>query len=189
MIKPYKGTYPKIAGTAFVEESAQVIGDVVIGEHSSIWFYAVVRGDVNYIRIGSHSNVQDGCIIHVFKDKHPTIIGDYVTLGHGVIAHGCTIRSHCLIGMRATLLNGAEIGEGSIVAAAALVTEGMKVPPRSLVMGIPAKVVKTLAEEDLERIDQFAKNYLLYKEEYLKNDKRSAISGQQSAKTKPGSKL
>ena len=169
MLKPYKGVYPRVASTAYIEESAQVIGDVTVGEHASIWFQAVVRGDVMPIRIGNYSNVQDGCILHVVKDKFPTVIEEWVTLGHGVIAHGCIIRSHCLIGMRATLLDDVEIGEGSIVAAAALVTTGTKVPPRSLVMGIPARVVKTLTDADVARIDQYARNYLEYKEEYRKN--------------------
>ena len=166
MLKPYKGVYPKVAETAFIEDSAQVIGDVTVGEHSSVWFQAVVRGDIMPIRIGNYSNVQDGCILHVVKDRFPTVIEDWVTLGHGVIAHGCTIRSHCLIGMRATLLDDAEIGEGSIIAAAALVSPGTKVPPRSLVMGIPGRVVKTLTEADVARIDQYARNYLEYKEAY-----------------------
>lgn len=168
MLRSYKGVYPRVADSAYIEESAQVVGDVSVGEHSSIWFQAVVRGDVMPIRIGSFSNIQDGCILHVTKDRYSTVIEDWVTLGHGVIAHGCTIRSHCLIGMRATLLDDVEIGEGSIVAAAALVTAGTKVPPHSLVMGIPAKVVRTLSDADIEWIDQFAKNYLQYKEEYRK---------------------
>src|SRR5215471_12016282 len=166
MLRSYQGKYPQVAETAYIEESAQIIGDVTVGEHASVWFQAVVRGDIMPIRIGNYSNVQDGCILHVVKDKYPTLIEEWVTLGHGVIAHGCTIRSHCLIGMRATLLDDVEIGEGSIVAAAALVTAGTKVPPRSLVMGIPAKVVKTLTDADRTRIDQYAKNYLEYKEEY-----------------------
>ncbi|MBI1745403.1 MAG: gamma carbonic anhydrase family protein [Acidobacteria bacterium] len=169
MLKSYKGKYPSISGTAFIEESAQVIGDVHVGHHASIWFQAVVRGDIMPIRIGDYSNVQDGCILHVVKDKYPTIIEDWVTLGHGVIAHGCVIRSHCLIGMRATLLDDVEIGEGSIVAAAALVAPGTKVPPRSLIMGIPAKVVRTLSDAEVALIDQYAKNYLEYKEEYQRN--------------------
>src|SRR5262245_46734424 len=134
MLKPYQGRYPRVADTAFIEESAQVIGDVTVGEHASIWFQSVVRGDIMPIRIGNCSNVQDGCIRHVVKVKSPTVIEDWGTLGHGVIAHGCIIRSHCLIGMRATLLDDVEIGEGSIIAAAALISPGTKIPPRSLVM-------------------------------------------------------
>src|SRR5215813_9991931 len=139
MLRPYKGVYPRVASTAYIEESAQVIGDVTVGEHASIWFQAVVRGDIMPIRIGNYSNVQDGCILHVVKDRFPAVIEDWVTLGHGVIAHGCTIRSHCLIGMRATLLDDVEIGEGSIIAAAALISPGTKIPPHSLVMGIPGR--------------------------------------------------
>ena len=147
--------------------SAQVIGDVVIGAESSVWMNAVVRGDVHYIRIGARSNVQDGTIIHVMHDTHPTIVGNDVTLGHGVIAHGCTIHDRVLIGMGAVLLNGAEIGEDSIVAAGSLVTEGARVPPRSLVMGSPARVKRTLDDGQVASILEYASNYVRYRLEYM----------------------
>ncbi|HEV8130514.1 MAG TPA: gamma carbonic anhydrase family protein [Acidobacteriota bacterium] len=167
MLKPYQGIWPKIAETAFVEESAQIIGDVQVGEHSSIWFHTVVRGDVNYIRIGSYSNVQDGTVLHVTRDTYPLIVGDHVTLGHRVMAHGCTIRSHTLIGMNATLLDDCEIGEHCIVAAGTLVPEHMKIPSGSLVMGFPGKIKRPLTPEDLDRIERHARNYVEYKNVYL----------------------
>jgi carbonic anhydrase/acetyltransferase-like protein (isoleucine patch superfamily) len=127
---------------------------------------AVVRGDVNYIRIGARSNVQDNSVVHVMHDTHPTIIGDDVTLGHGVIVHGCTIHHRVLIGMGAIVLNGAEVGEDSIVAAGALVTEGMRVPPRSLVMGSPGKVRRALEDDQVAAILEYASNYVRYRLDY-----------------------
>ena len=167
MIRAHRGRLPVIDGTAYIDASAQVIGDVVVGAESSVWMNAVVRGDVNYIRIGARSNVQDGTIIHVMHDTHPTIVGNDVTLGHGVIAHGCTIHDRVLIGMGAVLLNGAEIGEDSIVAAGSLVTEGARVPPRSLVMGSPAKVKRTLDAGQVASILEYASNYVRYRLDYM----------------------
>src|SRR5512146_1441792 len=140
MIRPYKGTVPRIHPSAFVDQSAQVIGDVEIGEESSVWMNVVVRGDVNVIRIGRRTNLQDGTIVHVMRGTHPTRLGNEVTVGHAVVLHGCVIGDRCLIGMGSILLNGATIGGDSIVAAGALVTEDTKIPPRSLVMGSPAKI-------------------------------------------------
>jgi carbonic anhydrase/acetyltransferase-like protein (isoleucine patch superfamily) len=167
MLRNYRGRTPVVHDTAYIDVSAQVIGDVVIGAECSVWMNAVVRGDVNYIRIGARSNVQDGAIIHVMHDTHPTIIGDDVTLGHGVIAHGCTIQNRVLIGMGAVLLNGAEIGEDSIVAAGSLVTEGARVPPRSLVMGSPAKVKRALDAGQIASILEYASNYVRYRLNYM----------------------
>lgn len=167
MLRPYRGRLPAVDATAYIDPSAQVIGDVVIGAESSVWMNAVVRGDVHYIRIGARSNVQDGTIIHVMHDTHPTIVGNDVTLGHGVIAHGCTIHDRVLIGMGAVLLNGAEIGEDSIVAAGSLVTEGARVPPRSLVMGSPARVKRTLDDGQVASILEYASNYVRYRLEYM----------------------
>lgn len=167
MLRPFRGRMPAVHASVYVDPSAQVIGDVEIGAESSVWMNAVVRGDVNYIRIGARSNVQDGTIIHVMHDTHPTIIGDDVTLGHGVIAHGCTIRNRVLIGMGAVLLNGAEIGEDSIVAAGSLVTEGARVPPRSLVMGSPAKVKRALDAGQIASILEYASNYVRYRLDYM----------------------
>ena len=137
MLKPYKGIMPTLHETVFVEQSAQVIGEVEIGRDSSIWFNSVVRGDVNYIKIGERTNVQDSCVLHVTKGTHPLIIGSDVTVGHSVTLHGCTVKDRCLIGMGAKLLDGAEIGEDSIVGAGSVVTVGLKVAPRSRVLGGP----------------------------------------------------
>lgn len=167
MIHSYQGRVPQIAATAFVESSAQVIGDVVIGEHSSIWFNTVVRGDVHFIRIGSRTNIQDGCVLHVYKDLHPLLVGDGVTVGHGAVLHGCTVESRCLIGMGAILLNGVKVGSGSIIASGAVVPEGTQIPPRSLFVGVPAKFLRSLTEKDLETIDGYAARYVNYKEIYL----------------------
>jgi carbonic anhydrase/acetyltransferase-like protein (isoleucine patch superfamily) len=160
MIRPYKGVHPKIHPTVFIDESAVVIGDVEIGEYSSIWFNSVVRGDVNYIRIGKRTNVQDLCMLHVTRGTHPLIIGDGITVGHSVTLHGCTVQTGCLIGMGSTILDGAVIGEESLVAAGSLVTERMVVPPRTLVMGSPAKTKRDLTGKEIERLRQSAQNYV-----------------------------
>lgn len=166
MIRSYRGHAPKIAATAYVDPSAVVIGDVQIGEHSSVWPCAVVRGDVHFIRIGARTNVQDGSMLHVMRDQHPLVLGDGVTIGHGVVLHGCTIESRCLVGMGAIILNGAKIGAGSIVAAGTLVTEDTIVPPGSLFMGHPGKFRRACTAEDLATIDNYATRYVEYKETY-----------------------
>ena len=143
-----------------------IIGDVVIGEDTSIWPLVVVRGDVNYIRIGARTNIQDGSILHVMKDEYPLILGDDITVGHSVTLHGCTIESRCLIGMRATILNGVVVGEGSIVAAGALLTERTIIPPRSLVVGAPGKIKRQLTPIDQATIDRYAQRYVEYKNIY-----------------------
>src|SRR5215831_7263889 len=145
-IRPYRGKLPQIAVSAYIDPACVIVGDVVIGEEASVWPLCVIRGDVNYIRIGARTNIQDGSILHVMKDEYPLILGDDVTVGHAATLHGCTIMNRCLIGMRATILNGVVIGEGSIVAAGTLLTERTTVPPRSLVMGSPGKVKRTLGE-------------------------------------------
>jgi carbonic anhydrase/acetyltransferase-like protein (isoleucine patch superfamily) len=165
-VRPYRGVLPTIALSAFVDESAQVIGDVVIGEESSVWMLTVIRGDVNYIRIGDRSNVQDGTIVHVQHDTHPTIIGNDVTIGHGAIIHGCTIADRVLVGMGATILNGASIGEDCIIAAGTLITENTVIPLRSMVMGAPGKVRRELTDRDLAMIKEFAGNYVRYRLDY-----------------------
>ena len=166
MLRPYRGRLPVVHPTAYVDASAQVIGDVDIGADSSVWMNAVVRGDVNTIRIGDRSNIQDGTVVHVMHETHPTRIGDDVTIGHAAVVHGCTIGNRVLIGMGATILNGAVVGEDSIVAAGSLVTEGAVIPPRSLVMGSPAKVRRTLSDEDVASILEYAANYVRYKKDY-----------------------
>jgi gamma-carbonic anhydrase len=163
MLRPYKSILPRVDPTAFVDDSAQVIGDVHIGPESSVWMNVVIRGDVHSIRIGARSNIQDLTLVHVMRDAHPTVIGDEVTVGHNAVVHGATIESRCLIGMGAILLNGCVIGTGSIVAAGALVPEGMVVPPGSMVMGMPAKVKRPLNTEEDASIKWYADNYVRYR--------------------------
>ena len=151
---------PRIAATAYVDPQAVVIGDVVIGEYTSVWPCAVIRGDVDSIRIGARCSIQDGTIIHVQTDEYETHLGDDITVGHRVILHGCTVGSHCLIGMGCIILNGAKIGEGSIIAAGALIPERMDVPPGSLVMGAPGKVRRQVTPEDREGMKRGVQGYV-----------------------------
>ena len=164
----FRGVSPRIHPTAFIDDSAQVIGDVEIGEESGIWMCAVVRGDVNAIRVGRRTNIQDGTVVHAMTGTHQTTIGDSVTIGHGAIVHGCTIEHQCLIGMGAILLNGAHVGTGSIVAAGTLIVENMKVPPKSLVMGSPGKVRRLLTHAEIAGIQVYADRYVEYRLEYMK---------------------
>lgn len=170
MIRPFRGTHPRIDPTAFIEDSAQIIGDVEIGSESSVWFNAVVRGDVFHIRIGDRTNIQDGTVVHVTNGTHATILESEVTVGHNVTLHGCHIERGCLIGMGSIVMDDVRVGERSIVAAGALLSPGTKVPPRSLVMGVPARVKRELTDEEVAGLDQFWKNYVeytrVYREEY-----------------------
>jgi carbonic anhydrase/acetyltransferase-like protein (isoleucine patch superfamily) len=172
MIRSYKGIMPTIPESCYVDESAQVLGDVVLGENASIWMNAVVRGDVNYIRIGANSNIQDCSVMHGMLNQWPVVVGDWVTVGHNVTLHGCVVEDRCLIGMGVIILNGARIGAGSIIAAGALIPEEMVVPPASLVMGVPGKVRKQLGDEEQQTILRYAKNYLGYKDTYLAERKK-----------------
>ena len=174
MLRPYRGVLPRVAPSAFIDDSAQVIGDVEIGDESSVWMCAVVRGDVNAIRIGRRSNVQDAVVVHAMTGTHQTSIGDNVTIGHGAIVHGCTIEDQCLIGMGAILLNGATVGTGSIIAAGTLLVEGAKIPPRSLVMGSPGKVKRTLSDAEVLDIQAYADRYVGYRLDYMNTSSRSA---------------
>jgi carbonic anhydrase/acetyltransferase-like protein (isoleucine patch superfamily) len=167
MLRPFKGVVPRIDASAYVDVSAQVIGDVEIGPESSIWMNVVVRGDVNRIRIGARTNIQDLTLVHVMRETHPTTIGDAVTVGHSAVVHGCTIENRCLIGMGAILLNGCRVGTGSIIAAGALVPEGMAVPPGSMVMGVPARVRRTLTTAEDASIVWYADNYVRYRLDYV----------------------
>jgi carbonic anhydrase/acetyltransferase-like protein (isoleucine patch superfamily) len=167
MITAYKGISPKVAETAFVAEGARVIGDVRIGEHSSVWFNCVLRGDCFYIRIGDSTNIQDGTIVHVTQGRFPTIIGNCVTVGHSVVLHGCTVQDRCLIGIGAIVLDDVTIGEESFIAAGSLITPGTAIPPRSLVMGAPAKVRREVTDEEVLRIDEHWQHYVEYKNQYL----------------------
>jgi carbonic anhydrase/acetyltransferase-like protein (isoleucine patch superfamily) len=159
--------HPKLGARVFIAENATVIGDVTIGDDASIWYGTVARGDVHYIRIGKRSNIQDNCTLHVTNGTFPLNIDDDVTLGHGVIAHGCTIRRGALIGMGAKVLDGAEIGEYAVVAAGSVVSEGMKVPPRTLVAGVPARVKRPLTDDEVRGLDRYWQHYVEYKDSYL----------------------
>jgi carbonic anhydrase/acetyltransferase-like protein (isoleucine patch superfamily) len=167
MIRTYKGVSPRVHATAYVDESAQVIGDVHIGAESSVWMNAVVRGDVHRIRIGDRSNLQDGTVVHVMHDTHPTTIGNDVTIGHGAIVHGCTLANRILIGMGAILLNGATIESDSILAAGSLLTEESRFPARSLIMGSPAKVKRQLTDREVASILDFSGRYVGYRLDYM----------------------
>jgi carbonic anhydrase/acetyltransferase-like protein (isoleucine patch superfamily) len=160
MILPYRGRWPKVHETAFVAPSADIIGDVEIGAHSSVWFQCVIRGDVHRIRIGNKTNIQDHSMLHVTRVKSPLQVGDEVTVGHRVTLHGCTIGNKILIGMGAIILDDAEIGDECIVGAGTLVTKRTKVPPRSLILGSPGKVVRTLTDEEVAFLSKSANNYV-----------------------------
>ena len=173
-ILPFRGEKPTLKKDAWIAPGATVIGDVTMGEESAVWFGCVVRGDVHRIEIGARSNIQDLSMVHVThyknpdkRDGNPTIIGNDVTVGHRVMLHGCTIEDACLIGMSATILDGAVIGRESIVGAGSLVTKNKVFPPRSLIMGSPAKVVRELTDEEVEELYASAKRYVAFKNEYL----------------------
>jgi len=168
MIRSFKGVAPTVPPSCYVDESAQIIGDVVLAEHVSIWMNAVLRGDVHSIRIGAHSNVQDCSVLHGMKEQYGVFVGEYVTVGHSVTLHGCVIEDRCLIGMGSIILNGARIGTGSIIAAGTLIPEKTVVEPGSLWMGSPGKFRRKLEDEDQQTILRYAKNYLGYKESYLR---------------------
>jgi carbonic anhydrase/acetyltransferase-like protein (isoleucine patch superfamily) len=167
LLKPYRGALPEVASSAFVEESAQVVGRVEIGEDSSVWFNAVVRGDVNYVRIGARTNIQDGSVVHVTHDTHPTVLEDDVTVGHNVTLHGCIIRSRVLVGMGAIILDGAEVGSDCVIGAGALVTEGKKIPSGWLALGSPARPVRELTPDERAMLLQASENYVKYKNTYM----------------------
>ena len=167
MLRRYQGHFPSVPSNAYVDPSAQVIGDVILGERSSIWMNAVVRGDVHHIRIGAGSNVQDCAVVHGQRNLYPVLIGDGVTIGHNATVHGCVLEDDVLIGMGAIVLNGVQIGAGSIIAAGAVIPERTIIPPRSLVAGVPGKIRRVLGDADLELIRSYARNYLDYTEIYL----------------------
>jgi carbonic anhydrase/acetyltransferase-like protein (isoleucine patch superfamily) len=168
MIRVYQGIRPVVPASCYVDPSAQVIGDVVLGEQASVWMNAVVRGDVNSIRIGAKSNIQDCAVLHGMRHLYPVIVGELVTIGHNATVHGCVLEDTVLVGMGATILNDARIGEGSIIAAGAVIPEHTIIPPRSLVAGVPGKVRRTLTDADRESILKYAHNYLDYTAIYLR---------------------
>jgi carbonic anhydrase/acetyltransferase-like protein (isoleucine patch superfamily) len=167
MLLPYNNLSPKIASSVFIAPNATIIGDVEIGEDASIWFNTVVRGDVNYIRIGAKTNIQDLCMCHVTLNKWPLLIGEGVTIGHSAVVHGCVIKNYCLIGMGARILDGAQVGPYAIVAAGAVVREGFAVPEYSLVAGVPAEVKHRLVDKEIENLTASAARYVDYKNTYL----------------------
>src|ERR1043165_8519644 len=167
LVRPFKGKKPRLGSGVFVAEDAAIIGDVEIGNDCSIWYGAVLRGDMHFISVGSRTNIQDNCVLHITAGTHPTIVAEEVTIGHAAIVHGCTVKRGALIGMGSRVLDGAVIGEGSLVAAGAVVSEGMIVPPRTLVAGVPAKVKRPLTDAELDRLDMSWKTYVELKERYL----------------------
>jgi carbonic anhydrase/acetyltransferase-like protein (isoleucine patch superfamily) len=167
VIRAFRSVSPTVDGSAYVDVSAQVIGDVVIGAESSVWMNVVIRGDVNRIRIGARSNVQDLTMVHVMRGTHPTVIGDEVTIGHSVVVHGCVIEDRVLVGMGAILLNGVKVGHDCVIAAGSLLTERTEVPPRSLVMGHPAKVKRMLTDQEVAEIRWYAESYVGYRLDYV----------------------
>jgi carbonic anhydrase/acetyltransferase-like protein (isoleucine patch superfamily) len=166
MIRAFRGVVPKVAASAYIDPSAQVIGDVTLGERASVWPNATLRGDVHWIRIGDDSNIQDNSVCHVDSGDFPLLVGNRVTVGHSVVLHGCTVEDECVIGIGAIVLNGARIGGGSVVAAGALVTEGMVIPAGSMVMGVPAKVRREVTEAERERFRDNAARYVALREIY-----------------------
>ena len=167
MIRSFRDKTPLVAAGSYIDESAQVIGDVEIGAESSVWMNVVIRGDVNRIRIGSRTNIQDLTMIHVMRDTHPTIIGDEVTVGHSAVVHGTTVENRVLIGMAAVLLNGVHIESDCIIAAGTLLTEGTRIPARSLVMGRPGKIKRQLTDGEVAEIRWYAENYVNYRLDYM----------------------
>jgi len=167
MIRTYRGYVPQIPASCYVDSSAQVLGDVVLGERSSVWMNAVLRGDVNSIRVGACSNVQDCAVLHGQRNLYPVAVGDWVTIGHNATVHGCVVEDMCVIGMGARVLNDARVGEGCIIAAGSVVPEHTVVPPRTLWAGVPAKLRREISENDLTLIREYAQNYLDYVEIYL----------------------
>ena len=167
MIRRYQGHVPKVPASCYVDESAQVIGDVTLGEHSSVWMNAVVRGDVHSIRVGANSNVQDCAVLHGQRNLYAVNVGDWVTIGHNATVHGCTVEDAVLVGMGVVILNDCRIGEGSILAAGTVLPEHTIVPPRTLWAGVPGKQRRTLDDKDHALILQYARNYLDYVEIYL----------------------
>lgn len=167
MIHEYQDKIPKLISPSFIADSAEIIGEVLIEEDASIWFTAVIRGDVNSIAIGKGTNIQDGAIIHV-SETIPTIIGEGVTVGHRAILHACSVGNYSLIGMGSCILDGAIIGDYTLVAAGSVVLQNMKIPDGSLVAGVPAKIIRQLREDEKKMLEESAKNYIAYAKTYVK---------------------
>jgi carbonic anhydrase/acetyltransferase-like protein (isoleucine patch superfamily) len=176
IVRSYAGKHPRIGAGVFLAESCAVIGDVVIGDQSTIWYSTVLRGDVMTIRIGARTSIQDGSVVHVTSEQFGTTVGDDCTIGHRVILHGCTIEDCCLIGMGSTILDGARVGRGSLVGAGALVTPGTDIPPGSLVLGMPARVVRPVNQREQEQIEYGAAHYVEQARRYLAGDGGSSVT-------------
>lgn len=174
LIQEYGGKRPSLGERVYLAATAAVIGDVVLGDDVSIWFNSVVRGDCHWIRVGARSNIQDNCAIHVTQAKYPTTLEEEVTLGHGAIVHGATVRAGALIGIRATVLDGAEVGESAFVGAGALVVPRTVIPPRTLWLGAPARQIRELSAAEVEDLKHYHSNYLVYKQEYFRVEGRWA---------------
>jgi carbonic anhydrase/acetyltransferase-like protein (isoleucine patch superfamily) len=170
IVRTYAGKAPVLGERVYLAETAAVIGDVVLGDDVSVWYGAVVRGDCHFIRVGARSNIQDNSVLHVTQGTHPTILEEEVTLGHAAVVHGATVRRGALIGIRATVMDGADVGESAFVGAGALVTPRTKIPPRTLWLGAPAKLVRTLSDAEIADLVHYHRNYLGYKEEYFRVD-------------------
>lgn len=170
MIRSFNGQTPRVHASAFIAESAEIIGDVEIGEEASVWFGCVVRGDVNYIRIGARTNVQDCTVIHVDSGTYPTVLEDEITVGHRVTLHGCYVETGCLIGIGSVLLDGVHVGRNSLVAAGSLLTPNTKVPPGSLAMGSPAKVKRLLTDDEIAGLSRNWKNYIELSRNYRRDE-------------------
>ena len=174
IVRPFRGKHPQIHPTAYVAETAVVIGDVLIGAESSVWFGAVVRGDVFHIRVGARTNIQDGTVVHVTNGTHATILEDEVTVGHNVTLHGCHVGRGCLIGMGSILMDGVRVGAQSLVAAGSLLTPGTQIPPRSLVMGAPARPRRPLTDEEVAGLEVYWQNYIGYIKQYREETEPSS---------------
>ncbi len=173
MLYPYKNTHPKIDPTVFIAPTAAIIGQVELAEKVSVWFNTVIRADINFIKIGRETNIQDSCVLHV-TNVHPVLLGERITVGHGAILHGCKVEDECLISMGVILLDGVLVGRGSLVAAGAVVAPNTQIPPNSLVMGVPGKVVRTLSASDQARVTEGWQHYVEYAQMY--KDQLAAIT-------------
>ncbi len=174
MLRSFAGKSPRVPETCYVDSSAQLLGDVTLGEHSSVWLNAVLRGDVHHIRVGDRSNIQDNATLHGQRDLHPVVVGSGVTIGHNAVVHGCTVEDDVLIGMGAILLNGCHVGRECIIAAGSVIPERTVIPPRSLVAGVPGKVRRSLTPDDVATIRTYAENYLHYTAAYLREARQAA---------------
>jgi carbonic anhydrase/acetyltransferase-like protein (isoleucine patch superfamily) len=169
LILPVQGISPTIGNHGWIAPNASLIGDIIMGEYCTVWFNAVIRGDVNSIEIGHHTNIQDGVVIHCTYQKHKTVIGNHVSIGHNAIVHGCTVHDHVLVGMGAIIMDGVVVGEGSIIAAGAIVTQGTHIPAGSIYAGNPARMLKEIGPEHKEMIERTAKNYITYSSWFKEN--------------------